>query len=221
MDFPPLFKNCPFLTWKEHCLGVDPGALALLTQPQEGNPQWTRQAGPSGRKTPSVQYLSLGVGGGGGSTWGHNCSFASCSKRQSLCCPPPPPRIRASPCLALLWAKECGGGSDDVWLPSLPVNRACKLLLSSPGPGAHQTRMKDLGRQRPGFPSPSGWLQRRGGSGPLPAPSQPKGYWDTQTVAFKPGNGQPWLNNWFLPHFRKVANCEGTQLYQTLKYNYT
>lgn len=175
---------------------------------REIHSEWDKLA-RMGRKTPSVQYLSLGVGVGG--AWGHNCSLLLAARGGVESVPPPP-------CLVLskrMWW----------WKWWCVTSKPCKLLLSSPGPGDPQTRMKDLGRQRPGFPSPSGWPQRRSQERRQRAPpgalSQPTGYWDTQTVAFKPGNGQHWLNNWFLPHFRKVANCEGTQLYQTLKYNYT
>lgn len=99
-----------------------------------------------------------------GGTWGHNCSLLLAARGGVWAL-----TLESGLALALLWAKECGGGSDDVRLPSLSVNRPCKLLLSCPGPWDHQTRMKGLRRQRPSAPRSSSCLQRR----PLPAPISP------------------------------------------------
>lgn len=145
-------------------LGWTQGLWLCSPSPRREIHSELRQAGQSGKKDSqsSTQYLPASAtqpaAGGGGGGVNEATTVPGFSQQEAESVPPP---LEPGLALALLWAKEWGGGSDDVWLPSLPVNRPGKLLLSSPGPGDHQTRMKVLGRQRPGSPSPSSWLQRR------------------------------------------------------------
>lgn len=229
MDFPPLFKNCPFLIWTGTLSWGGPRGFGSAHPAPGGKStvNWgklVRMRGKTPSPVPSTYQLQpcspqWGLGGwGGGSRWGHNCSLLLTARGGDCAATS---WIRASSCLSLnkrmwWWKWWCVTSK-----PPYQHNRPCKLLLSSPGPGTIPlNRMKvsgDRGLALPALPADYKGDPRREAVGPCPPQVSHRILRHTHSgnEARKLVNicRQQWLSNWFIPHFRKVANSEGTQLY--------